>query len=70
METEVVAILKCNECTMEVRRRERDLDNPEVMSTDHVVATHRKETGHTSYSLDIEDTVTFEIEIITEDAPI
>lgn len=66
MEAEATAVLKCNECPWEIRRREKDLENPAIMSTDYAVSVHRKTKGHNSYSLDIDDTVTFEVQLVVE----
>lgn len=55
MTLEVEAILSCNECPMAVRRREKDLDDPEVASTDSLIWKHKLHTGHSSFSLDVRE---------------
>lgn len=64
MKIEVEVVLSCKECNMEVRRREKDLEDPKVMSTDSLVSTHMRERGHLAYSLHIEIVPSFKVRIV------
>lgn len=57
-----LAVLSCNDCPFKVKRSEKDLDNPEISTTDHMVNIHLLHTGHKKYSLDVEEVMELEVE--------
>lgn len=67
MQVELEVTVKCNMCPFEVKRRERDLDNPEVISTDHLVNVHKLGTNHGSFSLEANEVVSMELELESND---
>ena len=63
MKTELEVVVSCNACPFEVKRREKDMDNPEIISTDHLVNVHRLHTNHSSFSLETKEVVSMELEL-------
>lgn len=57
-----LAVVSCNDCPFKIKRKEEDLGNPEVSTTDYLVNRHLMHTGHRKYSLEVEEVMELEVE--------